>query len=389
MEKPIVVIIKSSPWKSAHLFRNHPEYSAIFSLIQRHGHKIRFVLMGSSSTPTSTIQLKDDVIAWDIQRTGAMSYFKYDLELVRILFRYRPHLIITLGLSRLLPVAIFSLFSVRSKYVPVFIGEFSYYGSKVVGKLFGRLMSKALSFLLRLSQGKILKMFALSRYVRDGVVEKLAPNLSGKIKLISYPISSIFSRAKKRSLPTVSQTPIILTIAGLEPRKGLDTLVKAVSLIPKRLKVIIKGGIRDAIYVQKLNKMVEDLNLRDSITFVTEIIDYDDLVSYYESATLFVLPTREDCLGVVLLEALHCNLPVVATSVGGIPDMIEDGVNGMLVNPDDPYELANAISLLLNDDARRQKLAKNARRVLSNRYYKGRITLEEALNQSVTHLELG
>ena len=380
-----MVIVKSSPWRSAKLFRDHPEYSAIFDLIQRYEHKIRFVLVGTSSTPTSTIQLKRDTIAWDIQKTGTMSHLKAPLELVRILFRYRPHLTIVLGLARLLPVAIFSLFSVRSKYVPIFIGEFTYYGSKVMGKLLNHMFFKALSFLLRLSQGKILKMFALSGFVRDGV-ENLAPNLSGKIKLISYPISPIFYSTRKKSLLTVSETPVILTVAGLEPRKGLDTLIKAVSLLPKRVKVVIKGGIRDTIYVQELDKMIEELNLRDSITFVTEIIDYDDLVSYYKSATLFVLPTREDCLGVVLLEALHCDLPVVATSVGGIPDMIEDGMNGILVKPDDPYELANAISLLLNDNAKRQKIAENARRTLFDRYYKGRITLEEALNQSVTHL---
>jgi glycosyltransferase involved in cell wall biosynthesis len=67
--------------------------------------------------------------------------------------------------------------------------------------------------------------------------------------------------------------------------------------------------------------------------------------------------------------------------------MIENGVNGILVKADNPRELANAILLLLDDDALRRKLAANARLILTNRYYKGRITLKEALMQSISELD--
>jgi glycosyltransferase involved in cell wall biosynthesis len=385
MEKLTVVIIKSSPWKSAHLFKNHPEYSAIFNLIQRYENRIRFVLIGTSTTRTRAVQLKPNLLAWDIQKAGKTGPLGFHLELTRVLFKYRPHLIIVLGLSMLPSIAFFALFSPRSKYAPIFIGEFTYYGRKVVGRIIGILNSMASSILLPLSERKILEMFALSRFVRDHVVAKLTPNFEGKIRLISYHISPVFTSRKKAS-GKVSETPVILTVAGIEPRKGLDVLVKAVSLIPRQVKVIIKGPLRDGFYAEKLTHMVDDLRLKDRVTFVTKTINYDALVSYYDSATLFAFPTREDCLGVVILEALHCHLPIVATAVGGIPDMIEDGKNGILVKPNDPEELANAISLLLNDANMRQRLAENATRVLSERYYKDRITLEEALNQSVEHL---
>jgi glycosyltransferase involved in cell wall biosynthesis len=87
-----------------------------------------------------------------------------------------------------------------------------------------------------------------------------------------------------------------------------------------------------------------------------------------------------------LLEALHLNIPVIATCVGGIPDMIEHGVNGFLVKPDDPIELSKAITLLLQDSSLRGTLARNARPVLTKRYYQDRITLEDALFQSVAML---
>jgi glycosyltransferase involved in cell wall biosynthesis len=177
--------------------------------------------------------------------------------------------------------------------------------------------------------------------------------------------------------------PIILTVAGIDSRKGLDVLIKAAALVPGEFKVIIKGSIRDASYMQELTSMVKKFNLQDKVMFITKRLDYSALVSYYKSATLFVFPTREDSLGVVVLEALHCGLPVISTNVGGIPDMIEDRVNGILVNTNEPYELANAISFLLDNSDVRVNLAKNARHVLSSRYYKGRISIREALHQSV------
>jgi glycosyltransferase involved in cell wall biosynthesis len=225
----------------------------------------------------------------------------------------------------------------------------------------------------------------LSKFVRDGV-ENIAPNLKGKIALVSYPISSTFYSPRRKCVDA-SNAPTILTVAGIAPRKGLDVLVKAVSLIPRELrpKVVIKGEVRDPIYMQQLNRMVANMDLGDKVEFVTKTIDYDALFSYYQSATLFVFPTREDSLGVVLLEALHSGLPIIATSVGGIPDMIENGVNGILVKPDNPRELADAISLLLEDNTLRMRLARNALQVLHNRYY-NRITLEEAFEKSVEFL---
>jgi glycosyltransferase involved in cell wall biosynthesis len=178
----------------------------------------------------------------------------------------------------------------------------------------------------------------------------------------------------------------VLTVAAIEPRKGIDLLLKASVFLPKKVKIMIKGGICDCAYMNELRSLIANLKLKDRVTFVKDFMDYDALVSYYKSATLFAFPTRDDCLGVVVLEALHCGLPVVATSVGGIPDMIENGVNGILVKADDPCELANAIMLLLNNDNLRANIARNARSVLNNHYYKGRITLQQALMQSIDAL---
>jgi glycosyltransferase involved in cell wall biosynthesis len=386
MKKPVVVIIKASPWKHYALFKRHPEYIAISNLIERHP-DVNFVLTGTSKSPLSGYRIKDNVIAWDIPSPKELvGHFTYQLRLFKIFLENRPRVIISMGLTNVVPCLIFSFFSFRSKVAPVFIGEFDYHGRKIAGTVLNCLQFKFMSLILRVSQTKMPNIFALSRFERKGI-EKMAPNLKGKITLVAYPISSLF-RSVRRKLDDDSRTPTILTVAGIEPRKGLDVLVKAVSLIAKevRPKAVIKGEIRDHTYMQQLNTLVEKLALADWIRFDNSTIDYDALCQYYQAATLFVFPTRDDSLGVVVLEALHSGLPVVATSVGGIPDMIQSQVNGILIEPNNPKELANVISWLLKDKDSRVALARNAVSTLQVHYY-NRITLEDAFEKSIQRLD--
>jgi len=385
LKKFVVAILKSSSWKDYALFKNHPEYSAILNLIARHK-DLDFVLIGTSESALASYRMKDNVLAWDIPIPHRLvESLTSQLHLFRILAVARPRIIISAGLMNVVPALVTSLFYPKCRVAPIFIGEFEYYGTKKTGRLLNCIQFKTMSIVLRLLETKMPKIFALSLWERKGI-EKIAPNLKGKITLISYPISSIFNSIKRKS-DQETIPPKVLTVAGIEPRKGLDVLIKAVSLltIEERPKVIIKGGIRDPFYMQQLLRLVEMLSLENWIQFDKSIIDYDALLSYYQEATLFVFPTRADCLGVVVLEALHSGLPVIATSVGGIPDMIQNGVNGILIEPDNPQELANVISRLLKDKASRDALARNAISTLENRYY-NRITLENAFEKSVQEL---
>lgn len=380
MKKPTVVIIKFSSWRLADESQNHPEYTAIFNLLKVYGSKINFVLIGTSETHAYHITLKNGAIAYDIKNTGKLAQITANLNLLKILLEIKPNLVIILGMLNVLPVAIHSLFSSNSQFVPILIGEFGYRKRKLHQFLMS-LGFKLLGMSLELAKNKILRSFTLSNYTRN-YVTKYAPSLSGKISLISYPISPNFC-STKISVSEQSKDPTLLTVARVSPRKGQDTLLKAAVFLPKNVKIILKGGITDSDYMVRLRSLVKELGIEDRVSIITESVDYNKLVEYYQSATLFVFPTRDDCLGVVVLEALHCGLPVVASSVGGIPDMIEDGANGLLVNVDDPRDLANKIMLLLNDDNLRANLSKNSRSVLNKRYYSGRITLQAALIQSV------
>lgn len=386
MKKPLVAILKYGPWKDYALFKNNPDYSAILNLIARHK-DLDFILTGTSESTLSCYRIKDNALAWDIPIPRRLiESFTSQLHLFRILMVARPNIIISGGLVNVVPSLAVSFFSPKCKVAPIFIGEFEYYGTKRTGRLLNSIKFKIMSIVLRLLQTKMSNIFALSIWERKEV-EKLAPNLRGKITLISWPISQSIFHSIKRKSDQETFPPMVLTVAGIEPRKGLDVLVKAVSLIPfeTRPKVVIKGEIRDHYYMKQLTRLVEKLDLADWIRFDTSIIDTEVLSQYYQTATMFVFPTRGDSLGVVVLEALHSGLPVVATSVGGIPDMIQNGVNGILIEPDDAQELANVMSRLLKDKDYRDALARNSVLTLQKRYY-NRITLENAFEKSVQEL---
>jgi len=385
LKKPKAMVIKSSPWKSASLLKNHPEYSAIFNLIEKYRGKIQFILVGTTNSRTSVTSLEGDVTAWDIQTVNARGgHLTYFLELAKLLFKYRPRLVIVLGGLNVLPVAAYSILSSKCTYLSAFVGGFGYYGRRGLGRSLNKLVVKTLEVSLRLSNRKIFEILALSRSSQKDI-EKLVPSLKARIRLVSYPLSSAYSSQKHVS-SLLSEPAKILTVAGINPVKGLDTLIKALSLIQEDFKLTIIGSIRDPTYMDRLSMMVESFNLKDKITFITDTVDNDALASHYASSTLFILPSRDEGLPVALLEALHFNLPVVATSVGGIPDVVEDHVNGLLVKPDDPFELAKAISSLLQNDQLRRELSKNSRQRLVERYYRTRITIQEALDRSILHL---
>ena len=382
--KPVIAILKASPWSEYTLFRKHPEYSAIFNVIERHNN-LNFVLTGTSVSQTSGYRIKNNIIAWDIPQNGFVRYMSGQLYLLIVFLETMPQLIIPLGLSNVVPSLLYSFVSPKTKVAPVFIGEFDYHGRRPLGKIFNDMLFKVISIVLRFSGRKMRNIFALSAWEREKI-EKMSPNLKGQISLVSYPISSSFhSDARKTDHGLKNpDASTILTVAGIEPRKGLDVLVKAISLLPpdERPRVTIKGGVRDSFYMKQLTNLIEKLKLADWIQFDNSTTDYDTLRLYYQTATLFVFPTRDDSLGVVVLEALHSGLPVIATTVGGIPEMIQNGVNGILVEPDNPQELAKVISWLLKDKACRDALAKNGIPTLQSHYY-NRITLENALERSV------
>ena len=147
--------------------------------------------------------------------------------------------------------------------------------------------------------------------------------------------------------------PTILFVGRLEPRKGLEYLVRAfLRLKPAfpRLRLLVVG--RDDKHTQDKAMAMVPARLRTDLVFVGAV-PQADLPSYYASADVFCAPsTGGESFGIVLAEAMAVGLPVVCSDIGGYRDVVHDGTDGLLVPPRDPQALADALAGLLDNPAR-------------------------------------
>jgi len=151
----------------------------------------------------------------------------------------------------------------------------------------------------------------------------------------------------------------LVYVGRLAKVKGVDTLMKAFCLVSEygevHLDVFGSGSERE-----NLEKLVRELGVDERVHF-HGAIPQDEVYRAFAKADVAVVPSREEPFGLVVIEAMSVGTPVVASRVGGIPEILRDGVDGSLVPPEDPEALAAAIIRLLKDDALRLQMGRNAR----------------------------
>jgi glycosyltransferase involved in cell wall biosynthesis len=160
---------------------------------------------------------------------------------------------------------------------------------------------------------------------------------------------------------------LIGTVGMLEERKGHRYLLEAVARLNRsraeqsHIKCAIGG---DGAMRDELEKLARELGIVRDILFLGMIGDSRQLL---DALDVFVFPSLKEGLGVAVLEAMACGLPVAATRVGGIVDIVEDDRTGLLLPPRDPASICNAVAALENDQARRLQLGNAAKaRVAEN-----------------------
>jgi len=159
-----------------------------------------------------------------------------------------------------------------------------------------------------------------------------------------------------------SSQPTLLFVGGLERRKGLDYLIEALPRVAERvpdvrLIVVAKSGFRGTDRAGTFEAQARRLGVGSRILF-RESVDQKTLLSFYSDCDLVVLPSRNEGWGLSLMEAMACGKPVVATRVGGIPELVRDGVDGLLVDPGDIEQLSSAVVKLLLDPEMRSSMAR-------------------------------
>ncbi|MDR5708493.1 MAG: glycosyltransferase [Armatimonadota bacterium] len=152
----------------------------------------------------------------------------------------------------------------------------------------------------------------------------------------------------RRSLGLPEQDPVVLYVGRLLRIKGPQHLLRAfpqvLERLPRALLVLVGEGEERA----NLEVLVRRLGVEGRVRFAGPR-PHEDVIRFMRASDVFVLPSLVESFGIVLLEAMSCGLPVVATNVMGIPYLVEDGENGFLVPPGDEVALATCITALLRD----------------------------------------
>lgn len=142
---------------------------------------------------------------------------------------------------------------------------------------------------------------------------------------------------------------MVVCVARLVPVKGIDYLIRAIALLSQlnnRISLLVIG---DGPQRSDLEKLASELGLRDKVKFLGAL-PHEQIPLYLNAADIFVQPSLHEGLGIALIEAMSCGIPVVGTRVDGILDIIEDGENGFLVPPKDSEALAEAVKRLFADE---------------------------------------
>jgi len=168
---------------------------------------------------------------------------------------------------------------------------------------------------------------------------------------------------------------IIFYVGRFDPRKGIETLVRAVGCSQIRhdpqVKLIIGGGSRpgqsDGIERERIEAIVDELGMRDITTFTGRISD--ELLSvYYTAADVCVVPSHYEPFGLVAIEAMACSTPVIASDVGGLQFTVVPEETGLLAPPKDEVAFAEAIDRILSHPDWRNQLGQRARRRVEEKF---------------------
>ncbi|MDD4939404.1 MAG: glycosyltransferase family 4 protein [Candidatus Omnitrophica bacterium] len=189
------------------------------------------------------------------------------------------------------------------------------------------------------------------------------------IPIVANPIDSSVFNTKEAA----HNKGYVLYVGRLEYRKGVQVLIRAIPKVLEKLpqtKFLFIGS--DCGMKHYLLDKTQELGIKVSVDFIDQV-SRQELVSYYRQSALCVVPSIWENHPYVVLEAMACGKPVIATAAGGIPEIVKDKFNGLLVPPGSVLSLKDSIVELLTNEEMRETLGKNARKYIEDKYGRGQV----------------
>ncbi len=238
---------------------------------------------------------------------------------------------------------------------------------------------KNMNWVNRANRAWLVRSFLASRIVADNstMMETFFDNwwARGKTVLIEHSVDvEKYNPHTEPSLDVRQQLHLspddflIGAVAHVLPVKGYRTLIRSIAHLPSSAHLVIAGSLDNEAYVAELHALIDELQLAERVHFLGRIGGVPQLHAELDA---YVLATnghgRMEGCPVALLEALSCGTPSVATDIPGSKDIIVDGESGLLVPPEDPEAMAQALMRLYNDEQlRRQMGPKGRERILAH-----------------------
>jgi glycosyltransferase involved in cell wall biosynthesis len=204
------------------------------------------------------------------------------------------------------------------------------------------------------------EVIAVSHHTADHMIRvEHAPR--GKIHVVANGIDFDRVRISSPEAPIrlrrelgLERARIVLMAARLHPEKGYEFLLQATRLLKPRVEGLVLLIAGTGALESHYRSLASSLGVEDVVRFLGFRRDLPDLMAF---ADVVVLPSVAEAFGLVLAEAIYLGRPVVATRVGGIPEIVEDGVDGVLVPPSDAASLADALERVLSDASLAKRVA--------------------------------
>ena len=230
---------------------------------------------------------------------------------------------------------------------------------------YGRVPSYMFILLERLTARITDKIITLTEQgIREHVERRIAPrekftSIHSGVELSRYTEPRPDPVIARKQLGLSPDWPVVGSVGRFGPVKGYDTFLEAAALLrarqPKVQFLLVGEGGEEV----RLKRLAEQLRIEDRILFLGWQHDIPEILSALD---LFVLPSRNEGMSRTLVQAMAMGKPIVATRVGGVPEVLGEGEAGLLVPPDDPVQLSQAIELLLTDGELARKLGEGGKR---------------------------
>jgi alpha-maltose-1-phosphate synthase len=158
--------------------------------------------------------------------------------------------------------------------------------------------------------------------------------------------------------------PYVIFVGRITRQKGVPVLLRAAASLDPCAQLVLCAGAADTPELgREVSSLVAGLqSSRTGVIWIPEMLAKAEIIQLLSHALVFACPSVYEPLGIVNLEAMACSTAVVASRVGGIPEVVADGENGLLVPPDDPAALADALNLLLRDPSRADAMGRAGRK---------------------------